>query len=155
MNWLQRFMYGRHGVDSLSLALFVVYFVLYVPMSFARRLAPPWLVTLVWFISMAILAWAVFRILSRNHTRRFAENQRFLQLTAGLRPWFSRVFRRLRTWWGDAAEWYRGREQRARDKAIYRYFDCPNCKKTLRLPRGKGKIVITCPICKTEFTRKT
>lgn len=33
----------------------------------------------------------------------------------------------------------------------YALFSCPNCKKRLRVPAGKGRIQLTCPICKTKF----
>ena len=36
-----------------------------------------------------------------------------------------------------------------------RYFDCPKCRQLVRVPRGKGKIAITCPRCKEKFIRKT
>ena len=34
-------------------------------------------------------------------------------------------------------------------------FVCPTCKQKLRVPRGKGKISITCPKCATSFIKKT
>ena len=37
----------------------------------------------------------------------------------------------------------------------HRYFDCPKCRQPVRVPRGKGKIMITCPKCKERFQRKT
>ena len=37
----------------------------------------------------------------------------------------------------------------------HRYFDCPKCRQPVRVPRGKGKIAITCPKCKEKFIRKT
>ena len=36
----------------------------------------------------------------------------------------------------------------------YRFFDCPNCKAHLRVPRGSGNITITCNKCGTKFDRK-
>ena len=40
-------------------------------------------------------------------------------------------------------------------RKIYRIFYCPTCKQKIRAPKGKGKIQITCPKCKTEFIRRT
>lgn len=37
----------------------------------------------------------------------------------------------------------------------HKYMKCPHCKAQLRLPKGKGKISVTCPVCKKEFVKKT
>ena len=44
--------------------------------------------------------------------------------------------------------------ERIRDKE-HRYYDCPRCRQQVRVPRGKGKISITCPKCKEKFVKKT
>ena len=75
--------------------------------------------------SYGLMIWAIFRSLSRNTYKRYQENRKFLQL-----------FDRLKD----------------RD---HRYFDCPNCDQPVRVPRGKGKIAITCPRCRERFVRKT
>ena len=76
-------------------------------------------------ISYGLMIWAIFRSLSRNTYKRYQENRKFLQF-------FDRV--------------------RDRD---HRYFDCPTCHQVVRVPRGKGKISITCPKCREKFIRKT
>ena len=76
-------------------------------------------------VSYALMFWAIFRTLSRNTYRRYQENRKFLQ-----------VFGRMKD-----------RE--------HRYFDCPKCRQMVRVPRGKGKISITCPRCREKFVRKT
>ena len=76
-------------------------------------------------VSYALMIWAIFRTLSRNTYKRYQENRKFLQ-----------VFDRLKD-----------RE--------HRYFDCPKCRQMVRVPRGKGKIAITCPKCREKFVRKT
>ena len=37
----------------------------------------------------------------------------------------------------------------------HRYYKCPKCRQSVRVPRGKGKISITCPRCREKFIRKT
>ena len=81
--------------------------------------------TLFWFLSYGLMIWAIFRALSRNTFKRYQENRKFLLF-------FDRLKDRNN-----------------------RYFDCPNCLQTVRVPRGKGKISITCPRCKERFIRKT
>ena len=78
-----------------------------------------------WALSYALMIWAIFRALSRNTYKRYQENRKFLQ-----------IFDRLRD-----------RQNR--------YFDCPKCRQMVRVPRGKGKIAITCPRCKEKFIKKT
>ena len=81
--------------------------------------------TVFWFLSYALMIWAIFRALSRNTYKRYQENRTFLLF-------FDRLKDRNN-----------------------RYFDCPKCRQTVRVPRGKGKISITCPRCKEKFVRKT
>ena len=76
-------------------------------------------------LSYGLMIWAICRVMSRNTYKRYEENRRFLQF-------FDRLKDRQN-----------------------RYFDCPKCHQTVRVPRGKGKISITCPRCKEKFIRKT
>ena len=78
-----------------------------------------------WALSYGLMIWAICRTLSRNTYRRYQENRKFLQF-------FTRLKDRQN-----------------------RYFDCPKCRQLVRVPRGKGKIAITCPRCKEKFIRKT
>ena len=72
-----------------------------------------------------VLGWAIFRMLSRNTYKRYQENRKYLQLL-----------------------------DRIKDRE-HRYFDCPRCRQQVRVPRGKGKIAITCPKCREKFVKKT
>ena len=50
--------------------------------------------------------------------------------------------------------WWRLQSTIRKDKE-HRYYDCPRCRQQVRVPRGKGKIAISCPKCKEKFIRKT
>ena len=76
-------------------------------------------------VSYVFLGIAMFRCLSRNTYKRYRENRRYLL-------WL----------------------QRFKDKE-HRYFDCPRCRQQVRVPKGKGKINISCPKCGTKFIKKT
>ncbi|MBQ9148407.1 MAG: hypothetical protein IJX69_02455 [Oscillospiraceae bacterium] len=76
-------------------------------------------------VAYGLMFWALFRMFSRNTYKRYEENRKFMQF-----------FDRLKD-----------RE--------HRYFECPKCRQTVRVPRGKGKIAITCPKCRERFIRKT
>ena len=75
--------------------------------------------------SYVLMIWAIFRTLSRNTYKRYRENRRFLMFL-----------------------------DRIKDRE-HRYFDCPKCRQPVRVPRGKGKIMITCPKCREKFQKKT
>jgi hypothetical protein len=129
MNWLRRFMMGRYGNDQLNVALMIFALVILV-LGQILRFSP-----LVW-VAMAILVLCYIRMFSRNTSRRYQENMKFMKF------------------WSPIRNWFLGVRMRSRDKA-HRYYKCPKCKLRVRVPKGKGKIKITCPSCKTSFIKKT
>lgn len=143
MDWFRRFMYGRHGVDSFSLGLCVIYFVVYLLVGILSFFAPPLIIGILRVLTTLIVAYAVFRMLSRNSAARQRENEAFL-----------RVWSRIKGGWGGLRNWFDTRQQRAQENAVYAHFKCPSCGRKLRVPRGRGKIVVTCPMCGKEFERK-
>ena len=128
-NAIQRFMYGRYGSDQLNLFLIVLYLALYLVYAFTR-------VTPLYWVSFALLIWSLFRMLSRNIAGRRAENARFMRAAD---PFLS---------------WLRLRRTIHRDKE-HVYFKCPSCGQQLRVPRGKGKITVTCRGCGASFQEKS
>lgn len=129
MDWFRQVMAGRYGSDALGCTLLAAYFVLWL----ASRLFSNWVLFL---LSLACVVWAFYRMLSRRMDLRHAENERFLELT---RPILQR---------------YNAYRCRRRDKE-HCYFRCPNCGQQLRVPKGKGKISITCRSCGASFEEKT
>jgi protein-arginine kinase activator protein McsA len=77
------------------------------------------------------------RSLSRKTSQRASENYKYFVYKNRATGWF----RRLKTRWADRKE--------------HKYFRCPQCRATVRVPRGKGKIRITCPRCKNTFIKKS
>lgn len=128
--WLRQFMAGRYGVDQLSMAMAICSMVL-------MLVSRVFMLRLLYWIAAAMLAAMVFRSYSRNTAKRYQENQ-----------WFIGYFKQLRRW---AA----GLQNQWQERKAYRFFKCPSCGQKLRVPKGKGKICITCPKCKTELLRKT
>lgn len=76
-------------------------------------------------LSYFLMFWALFRVFSRNTYARYEENRKFLRF-------FDQI----------------------KDRQ-HRYFNCPKCRQSVRVPRGKGKIAITCPRCKERFIKTT
>ena len=128
-NAIQRFMYGRYGNDQLNLFLMVTYLLLYVAFLFTR-------LALLYWVSFALLFVTLFRMLSRNTVRRRAENAKFMRAA------------------GPLLSWLRLRRTIRRDKE-HVYFKCPSCGQQLRVPRGKGKITVTCRGCGASFQEKS
>lgn len=131
-----RFFYGRYGVDTLGYALVILSVAVSVTSSFLR-IASPIASLILWVLSYAILGFEIFRMLSKNYSARRRENDKFLVLWKPVKKWFKLIGNRIR------------------DRKTHRYFSCPGCKNNLRVPKGRGEITITCPVCKTRFDRKT
>lgn len=129
MNFIQRLMYGRYGVDQLSVFLFALYLVFYLLSVVFHN-------SFFSLLSMAPILWAVFRMFSRNVVRRRGENARFMTVA------------------GPAIRLVKLRRTIHRDKD-HLYFKCPNCGQQLRAPRGKGKITVNCRNCGVSFEEKT
>ncbi len=126
-------MAGRNGTDQLNLFLLVSCLVLMVLGALIRGGVG----SLLNGIAMALLLLSWFRMLSKNLPRRQAENARYLQK----RYQVTGTFRSLKTRWDQRRD--------------YRFFTCPSCHTTLRVPKGRGKIRIVCRKCGSSFTRKS
>ena len=133
---LARFFWGRYGVDKLGYTVVIVSLVMsFVSTLLASKFFIPSLI--LQLISYALLVWALFRVLSKNRQARYRENMMFLSLWKMIKKWFKLQFCKLR------------------DIRTHKYFSCPKCGNNLRLPKGRGEIIITCPVCKTRFDAKT
>ncbi len=130
MEKLRRFMYGRYGGDKLSVALIIVAMLLSLVAGALGNV-------IVQLIAYLPVLWALFRMFSKNTQARYKENTAFLKF------------------WNPVEKWGKLQYNKLRDIKTHRYFSCPNCKNTLRVPKGKGEITITCPVCKHKFDRKT
>lgn len=129
MRFLQRLMMGRYGRDQLNTCLLVLYLVLWIVGVITRLQA-------FYTVGFLLVVVVIFRMMSRNFERRRAENAKFLKLI------------------GPANRWFRLRRTMHRDKE-HCYFKCPRCGQYLRVPRGKGKLTITCRACGASFQEKS
>ena len=127
---LARFMVGRNGVDDL--ARFESWFVLVVLiLSIFTRSG------LLDLIAIALIVHMYFRVFSRNVSKRYEENQKFLN---------------FRYDW--TVKWTR-KKKHFEQRKMYKFYKCPMCRQEVRVPRGHGKICITCPKCREEFIRRS
>ena len=130
---IQLFMQGRNGIDGFGIFLFVSYFFVKSAANFSKSF-------LLFILSLAIIIFMVFRVLSRNIPKRQYENTIFMK-----------YYNRVLGWFKNSANLSR---ERARVRPTHKIYVCPRCKKHLKVPKGKGKIEISCP-CSYKFTKRT
>ena len=127
---IYRFMQGRYGTDDFYKFLFWVALIGIVINWFFKSQVLSFAVTL-------ILVYAMYRVLSKNHSARYAENQRYLQATAKIRYWFDQ------------------QKKLMEERKYHHIYTCPKCRQKIRIPKGKGKIMIRCPKCHHEFQKRS
>ena len=125
-----RFMYGRNGLDELGKAENIFILILLVIGLFPRVL-PLYILTLV------LIGHLYFRMFSKNLNKRRAENLKYTTM-------------RYQT----AIKWNKWKTH-LKQKKDYRFFKCPACAQKVRVPKGHGKIEVTCPKCREKFVRKS
>jgi len=122
-------MIGRYGVDDLGRFLNIVVIIIMLISIFTL----PWLM----YLAVALFVYEYFRMLSRNLQKRRAENTAYLRLRERFLGFVPGVRRRLK------------------QCKIYHFYRCPECRQKLRIPKGKGRISITCPKCHASFVKKS
>ena len=130
---LARFMAGRNGNDQLNQAILVADLVLLVLGSiFSKTLG-----RIMFPIVLILLGYTYFRMLSRNIYKRQEENGKYLRLRY------------------KAVSELNLMKERWKQRKEYKFFTCPSCHATLRVPRGRGKISIVCRKCGNTFYGKS
>ena len=122
-----QFMRGRYGSDELGRVTMWTSLILIVIFALTRN-------PVLGVLALLMILWTDFRLFSRNIVRRSAENRWFLKHTAGKFQFLKRD---------------------AKERRHYHIYRCPNCKQKIRIPKGKGRIEITCPRCHIEFIKKS
>lgn len=129
-NRFRQFMYGRYGNDKLNIALLVLWMLLAFVNLFLRLNAAYYAVSL--FFLLVIF----YRMLSRDIERRYREN-----------AWFERIWSRVK---GSC----RLQLLKIRQFRTHRFFKCPACRATVRIPRRTGKLTVTCTRCGHTFEKR-
>lgn len=127
---MQGFMAGRYGTDQLSKVILWISLACLAVSMFTR-------LNVFYILGLVLLIYTYYRMFSRNVAKRYAENQKYLNWRYG----FAVKRNKRKVHW----------EQRK----IYRFYKCPQCRQKVRVPKGKGKVAITCPKCRMEFVRKS
>lgn len=130
MNGFRRFMMGRYGGDKFGMFLII----LSIAISIVLMFVPVAYISLLAWIP---LIFAIYRMFSKNVAKRQQENYTYLRFL------------------GEVKALPRTVKKQMQDSKTHRYFRCPKCGQKLRVPKGKGKINITCSKCGNKFIKKT
>jgi len=126
---IQNFFVGRNGSDDLSKFLSIIVIVLlFLGILFG---------SLFTYLATALLIYSIYRMCSKNLYKRGQENESYLQLKSKVTGFFGNQKRHFN------------------QRKTYRFYRCPSCRQELRVPRGKGSIVVSCPKCGTKFEKKS
>jgi ribosomal protein L37AE/L43A len=126
---LYRFMQGRYGNDHLNRFIMVVSVIVWIISMFTT--------SLLYFISLAGIVLVYWRMMSRNIYKRAAENRSYMK-------------------YENKVRWFFKRQADVRKQRItHHIYKCPSCRQKIRVPRGKGRIEVTCPKCRHAFIKKS
>jgi len=127
-NKLQKFMYGRYGVDDLYKFFFVECIFLFLLNIFINSM-------IIDILELIIIIIMLYRFFSKNIYARSNENQKFLKIKKKLLKPFKNIKRNIN------------------DKD-HVYKKCHKCKKTLKLPlpSKRGIKHAKCPHCGKRIT---
>ncbi len=127
---IQQFMVGRYGNDRFTLFLLIFSMIF----TFLGNFKP---IRFLYFIGLAIIVYALFRTMSKNYEARRKELDWYLAWSQKPRAELKLLGNKLR------------------DNKTHKYFKCKGCRTVLRVPKGRGKIEVTCPKCRAKAIKKT
>ena len=145
-------------LDELNKALLITCGVCYLLSFVLGRYA--WASTLFRLLLAAAAIFLGIRLFGRNAAARNNENMKYLSAVTAVKEFFHRTFRGSGTAQRPASstassslldKWRR----QWHEYRTYRYLICPQCSQRLRVPRGKGKIRVTCTKCRNQFIAKS
>lgn len=162
MDRFRQWMVGRYGSDQLNIALLVVYLIMSIILSFTGSI-------IVLIISYILMVLIFFRMFSKNIGKRYAENQKFMKLYGPIRNKISKgkhnnpygsygqnsYYNPYGSTYANATSKRKKFRKKPKTDKNHKIFQCGKCGQLIRVPKGKGKIAITCPNCRQEFIKRT
>lgn len=127
------FMQGRYGTDKLNNFLFLLFIIIW---FLNIIIFNPIISIILDVLELIVIALFLFRALSKNITKRSAENRKFM-------PFYNAFMR-----------WFRLNVKKFKERKYFRYIKCPSCKAQLRVKNQKGNHIVSCPRCGREFKKK-
>ena len=132
---INRFMQGRYGMDQLgrfTVSASAVLIVLSLLLGRWFRLSS--ILNMIGFLG---IIYSYFRMFSKNYAKRSDENRRYLEETGAIRRKFGKQ------------KWMMN------ERKTNHIYSCPECRQKIRIPKGKGRIEISCPKCGTKFIKNS
>ena len=124
-----RFMQGRYGIDQLNSFLMIVCVICFIVNMFIGSI-------ILTFIAYGTWLFVIFRMFSKNIYARSRENDKYLNFFSPLSRWLKLKLM-------------------SKQDPSNKYFSCPKCKQMVRVPKGHGTVVVTCPNCQNKFEKRT
>lgn len=124
-----RFMQGRYGIDQLNSFLMIVCVICFIVNMFIGSIV-------LTFIAYGTWLFVIFRMFSKNIYARNRENDKYLNFFSPLNRWLKLKLM-------------------SKQDPSNKYFSCPKCKQMVRVPKGHGTVVVTCPNCQNKFEKRT
>ena len=124
-----RFMQGRYGIDQLNSFLMIVCVICFIVNMFIGSIV-------LTFIPYGTWLFVIFRMFSKNIYARNRENDKYLNFFSPLSRWLKLKLM-------------------SKQDPSNKYFSCPKCKQMVRVPKGHGTVVVTCPNCQNKFEKRT
>ena len=87
--------------------------------------------------SWILLIWMYYRMFSKNIRKRCEEERMYMDTKE------------------KVVRFCKGDKSVISDSKTHKIYRCPHCRQKIRVPRGKGKIEITCPSCRSKFIKRT
>lgn len=125
-----RFMYGRNGQDDLAVTFYWGGFIAYLIGALTNN-------GYIAAVSIPLFGYAFFRIFSKNIVKRRNENAKFRSLMRKPKKYITLI----------KLQW--------QNRRTHRCYICRDCGQIVRVPKGRGKIEITCPKCGAQFEKRT
>lgn len=150
------FQQQRRGLDELNRTMLIVALVLSIVGMIVSQ-SVGWLRVVLSLLSGALLVLIVIRMLSKNFNKRNQENMKYLTYETAVKDWFRRTFRAK----GASGAYQAPRAKTKTKKPTwaelkqYKYLICPQCAQKMRVPRGKGRIRVTCTNCGNVFETRS
>ena len=123
-------MQGRYGNDELNNGLFIAFLVCWVISLITKK-------SIFYTIGLLFLGYSIYRSFSRDHIKRSNE-----------RLWFLKQLDKIK-------RYPKQLKQRWDQRKTHKFYRCKQCGVTIRVPKGKGQIEITCPKCGYKFIERT
>lgn len=125
-----KFMAGRYGMDQFNRFIYILGILFFLISALSKQY-------ICYMVALVLLTICMIRTLSKNHGKRYGENLIYLKYKNRIRFFFDKQWKKIK------------------ERKIYHIYKCPNCRQKIRIPRGKGRISVACPKCRTEFIKKS